>query len=135
MYLTYEEYTTMGGTLDEATFNNFEFEAEVFINWITFNRLKNEDTQSDEVKRTVYSLINLLMTKHSILSGSEGNSSDAPAVSMQNDGVSVTYSTLSGAELFDKLSVDARNIVLRYLSGVKNSQGKIVTYRGLYEDE
>lgn len=135
MYLTYEEYTTMGGTLDEATFNNFEFEAEVFINWITFNRLKNEDTQSDEVKRTVYSLINLLMTKHSILSGSEGNSSDAPAVSMENDGVSVTYSTLSGAELFDKLSVDARNIVLRYLSGVKNSQGKIVTYRGLYEDE
>lgn len=135
MYLTYEEYTTMGGTLDEATFNNFEFEAEVFINWITFNRLKNEDTQSDEVKRTVYSLINLLMTKHSILSGSEGNSSDAPAVSMENDGVSVTYSTLSGAELFDKLSVDARNIVLRYLNGVKNSQGKIVTYRGLYEDE
>lgn len=135
MYLTYKEYTTMGGTLDEATFNNFEFEAEVFINWITFNRLKNEDTQSDEVKRTVYSLINLLMTKHSILSGSEGNSSDAPAVSMQNDGVSVTYGTLSGAELFDKLSVDARNIVLRYLSGVKNSQGKIVTYRGLYEDE
>lgn len=135
MYLTYDEYTTMGGTLDEATFNNFEFEAEVFINWITFNRLKNEETQSDEVKRTVYSLINLLMTKHSILSGSEGNSSDAPAVSMKNDGVSVTYSTLSGAELFDKLSVDARNIVLRYLSGVKNSQGKIVTYRGLYEDE
>ena len=135
MYLTYEEYTTMGGTLDEATFNNFEFEAEVFINWITFNRLKNEETQSNEVKRTVYSLINLLMTKHSILSGSEGNSSDAPAVSMENDGVSVTYSTLSGAELFDKLSVDARNIVLRYLSGVKNSQGKIVTYRGLYEDE
>jgi len=135
MYLTYEEYTTMGGTLDEATFNNFEFEAEVFINWITFNRLKNEETQSNEVKRTVYSLINLLMTKHSILSGSEGNSSDAPAVSMENDGVSVTYSTLSGAELFDKLSVDARNIVLRYLNGVKNSQGKIVTYRGLYEDE
>lgn len=135
MYLTYEEYTTMGGTLDETTFNNFEFEAEVFINWITFNRLKNEETQSDEVKRTVYSLINLLMTKHSILSGSEGNSSDAPAVSMENDGVSVTYSTLSGAELFDKLSVDARNIVLRYLSGVKNSQGRIVTYRGLYEDE
>ena len=135
MYLTYEEYTTMGGTLDEATFNNFEFEAEVFINWITFNRLKNEETQSNEVKRTVYSLINLLMTKHSILSGSEGNSSDAPAVSMENDGVSVTYSTLSGAELFDKLSADARNIVLRYLNGVKNSQGKIVTYRGLYEDE
>ena len=31
MYLTYEEYQNMGGTLDEATFDDYAFEAEAKI--------------------------------------------------------------------------------------------------------
>jgi hypothetical protein len=32
MYLTYSEYQDMGGTLDEVTFNDLEFEAEALVN-------------------------------------------------------------------------------------------------------
>lgn len=135
MYLTYEEYTNMGGTLDESTFNNFEFEAECFINWITFNRLRNEESYSDEVKRCVYDLISLISLKRSTMSGTNDMNTDGSIAQMQNDGVSVTYNTMSAVELFDKASVEARHIVVRYLNGVKNSQGKLLTYRGLYSDE
>ena len=31
MYLTYEAYQNMGGTLDETTFNNYEYEAETIV--------------------------------------------------------------------------------------------------------
>ena len=42
MYLTYAEYTNMGGTLSETTFNDYEFRAEALINYATFNRLAND---------------------------------------------------------------------------------------------
>ena len=41
MYLAYEDYQNMGGTLDETAFNDFEFEAETIVDWYTFNRLHN----------------------------------------------------------------------------------------------
>ena len=135
MYLTYSEYVEYGGTLDETAYNNVEFEAECFINWITFNRLKNEESYSDEVKRCVFDLISLIVMKRNALLSTGGNDSDATISQMENDGVSITYNTMSAVDLFDKLSTDANRIVVRYLNGAKNSQGKILTYRGLYSDE
>ena len=44
MYLTFAEYTAMGGTLSQTTFDDLEFEAEALVNWYTFNRLKNDET-------------------------------------------------------------------------------------------
>ena len=37
MYLTYDEYLTFGGTVDEAAFDNLEFEARTIIDWWTYN--------------------------------------------------------------------------------------------------
>ena len=55
MYLTYAEYQEYGGTLDETTFNNLEFDAESTVNWCTFNRLKRPEWQealsTEELKR------------------------------------------------------------------------------------
>ena len=42
MYLTYDEYIVFGGTLDDSTFNDLAFGAEVTINYATFNRLVGE---------------------------------------------------------------------------------------------
>ena len=55
MYLAYPEYEEYGGTLDEATFRDLEFDAETEINWYTFNRLKKDEWKSvletEELKR------------------------------------------------------------------------------------
>lgn len=135
MYLTYDEYVIYGGTLDETAYEAIEFEAQAILNWITFNRLRNEPSYSDEVKRCIYDLINLITMKRNALLSTGGNNSDSTIARMENDGVAITYNTMSAADLFEKIHVDANRIVVRYLSGVKNSEGKLLTYRGLYADE
>ena len=67
MYLDYESYQNMGGTLDETTFNNFEFEAETIVNWYTFNRLKDEETYPDELARCMNALIEYIKIQHEAL--------------------------------------------------------------------
>ena len=59
MYLSYEDYQEMGGTLEETTFNSFEYEAETIVNWYTFNRLKGEETYPEELAKCIYRLIEL----------------------------------------------------------------------------
>ena len=135
MYLTYDEYILYGGTLDETAYNSVEFEAQTILNWITFNRLRDETTYPEEVKQCIYDLISLITMKRNALLSTGGNNSDSTIARMENDGVAITYNTMSSADLYEKLHTDASRIVVRYLNGVKNSKGKLLTYRGLYEDE
>ncbi len=154
MYLTYEEYQTMGGTLDETAFNDFEFEAECIINWYTFDRLKGEDTYPDELKRCMNSLIKLAKMKADALAlgsqtvttrDAEGNivsttETSAPIASQSNDGVSISYNVLGASNIFSELSATKRgsevdNTIKHYLHGVVNSLGRKLLYRGLYPNE
>lgn len=61
-YLTYNEYTALGGTLDQTPFNLLEFEARRKIDSRTQNRLKDEQNIPQEVKLCVFNLINTLET-------------------------------------------------------------------------
>ena len=64
MYLTYEEYQAMGGTIEDAAeFDDLEFGAEALINYYTFNRLKNDTNIPTEVKRLTKYLIDLAKKK------------------------------------------------------------------------
>ena len=82
-YLNYEEYTSLGGTLDIMPFNILEFECRKIIDTRTQNRLKGIDVVPQEVKMCMYNMMNIL--KNSI---SEYNSNVA---SENIDGYSVTY--------------------------------------------
>lgn len=137
MYLTYEEYQNMGGTLDETAFNDVEFEAESIINHYTFNRLKNEEEQPNEVKMLMMYLIrNILTARNSMESStSAGEVSDKTIASQSNDGVSVSYNVLSQKDILDANAVNQFNAIHRYLNGVKNSLGQLVLYRGIYPNE
>jgi hypothetical protein len=152
MYLTYEVYQNMGGTLDETTFNSYEYEAETLVNWYTFNRLKNETEYPEELGRCMYRLIELvqleaeaLILGKSTTTYGEGTSavtiSVEPSIKSQsNDGVSVSYNSIDASDLFNKLDSMGKDspltkIIFRYLQGVRNSEGKRLTYRGLYPDE
>lgn len=139
MYLTYSEYATYGGTLDETTFNDLAFEAASFIDWYTFNRLQAETTLPEAVKRCMYRLIQYITSKQQVNgigtgTGDDG-SSGAGIASQSNDGVSVSYNILSARDVVDSGKTEMEAIVKQYLAGVTNSLGRKVLYRGIYPDE
>ena len=138
MYLTYEEYQNMGGTLDETAFDDLEFEAETSINWYTFNRLQNDTEYPEALKRCVYALIKLTALKANAAAvgdtGDESQSTGAIA-SQSNDGVSVSYNVLSASEAYKLAEDEGGNTVKKYLNGVTNELGRKLLYRGLYPGE
>ena len=153
MYLTFEDYKEMGGTLDETAFNDFEFESECIVNWYTFNRLEkmNADEYPAKLSRCMYALIKLaklkadamvlgMQTSSGDASGSVVTTSTAAIASQSNDGVSISYNTISASAVFDKLSPfvkgsEIEQTVQMYLNGVKDSLGRKLLYRGIYPDE
>lgn len=146
MYLTYEEYQAYGGTLDEATFSDLEFEARGIIDWYTFRRLVNDETVDEAVKRCVFRLIkeldlrNKAMTlgKETTASVTETSTSTGVIQSQSNDGFSVSFNTMSAKDIVlssTLTSPQMQDVMRTYLNGVRNSLGQDVLYRGLYPNE
>lgn len=142
MYLSYEDYQQFGGNLDETAFDDICFEATAKIDWYTFGRLKNlkYSEVNENVKRCCYALIKMIDAEMNLYglggSGSESSSTGGWQIASQsNDGVSVSYNTLSASESvvnIDKKIVDTIN---KYLSYVVDELGRKVLYRGLYPGE
>ena len=138
MYLTYAEYQSMGGTLEEATFNDLEFEAEALVNWYTFNRLKKDTIFPTELKRLMKYLINMAAFKNKMVaaSGGEGAALSSGAITSQsNDGVSVSYNVLNAKDLMEDIKADSADAINKYLQGVMNEAGQLLLYRGVYPNE
>lgn len=138
MYLTYDEYVNMGGTLEESVFNDFAYEAEALVNWYTFNRLKKYDVIPEEAKRCVKELIRLL-NKKSELSGNADNGGTsaitAGIASQSNDGVSISYNVLSASEAIDLMQDEIVRTIQIFLQGVTNELGQHLLFRGRYPGE
>lgn len=141
-YLTYDEYSDMGGTLDETLFNSLLLDAQGYIDWYTFNRLWKEEWRTEEimerVKICVYQLIGLVAAKSNLITppASKGGINVTAQVSSQsNDGVSTTYGVFSAEMLYEKAGKEINSCVTRYLTGVVNSAGRQLLYRGLYPNE
>ena len=153
MYLSYDAYVDMGGTLDETTFEDFEFEAEAIVNWYTFDRLKYEEAKNlpKELERCMFRLIQLAKLKADVMNSAVGgtggigwtSSSKAEGqtiASQSNDGVSISYNMITASEAFGLLNAKSRGgeveqTVQRYLHGVVNSLGRKVLFRGFYPGE
>lgn len=139
MYLLYSEYVSMGGTLDETLFNNLEFEAECEVNWYTFNRLKDETTYPEELKRCMYVLVDIIykVQQASQLGddGSGDNNINVAVASQSNDGVSASYNVSSASEVIEQSKGKIELTIQKYLQGVVNSLGRKLLYRGLYPGE
>ena len=141
-YLTYDEYSDMGGTLDETLFNNLVLDAQGYIDWYSFNRLWKEEWRTEDimerVKICMYQLIGLVATKSNLLvpqTNSLGINVNAQASAQSNDGVSTSYAVLNGEMLFSHAKKEIEDSVNRYLAGVMNSAGRKLLYRGLYPNE
>lgn len=131
MYLTFAEYQSKGGTLSESSFNSLEAAARGKIDYFTFSRLKGETTIPEEVKNCMFALITLIAKQNDIIDkGTTG-----AIASQSNDGVAITYKTLSAIDFFKVSYTEAQNLIFQYLDGIRNSDGKLLLYRGLYSDE
>ena len=84
-YLTYAEYKSLGGTLEETPFNVLELEAQKSIDKYTTGKLKELDSQINEVKICTFRLINLLNTYNSYDNQNKSISSE------NTDGYSISY--------------------------------------------
>lgn len=142
MYLTYDEYTEMGGTLSDLDFNFYAYEAESYIDWYTFNRLKNMEEIPQEVKDCEFYLIRLIQIRLEAmgigtLDTSTGNNNGAygSIASRSNDGVSVSYNSLQARDAIKTLSDEIEGSIQRHLRGVTNELGRKLLYRGLYPGE
>lgn len=139
MYLSFNEYQSYGGTLDETTFNNYEFEAEALVDWYTFDRLKNQKEQPEQLTRLMLALIDLAQKKAATLglgaSADDSDQSNVYITKQSNDGVDTTYSSMSASSLYNLCRNEAVRDIKRYLAGVTNEAGHKVLYRGLYKGE
>lgn len=136
MYLTFAEYQIMGGTLDESTFNDLEYQAEMQINWYTFNRLTNDTEYPEAVKRCVYALIKLLYQVQLVTNvDTQSSNINAGISSQSNDGVSISYNVLSASDLKKSSDDEIKKCIEMYLQTIKNSLGRRLLYRGVYPDE
>ena len=139
-YLDYETYQEYGGTLDETTFNDLAFQAEVQIDWYTFNRLQDDSEVSERVKRCMYALIKLIQDKliASAIPSDTGdtlNNVQAGITGQSNDGVSISYNIISASDALELAKKAVDKTIVKYLQGVTNSLGRKLLYRGIYPDE
>ena len=137
MYLTYNEYLNMGGTLDETAFSNYVMDAEMLIDWYTFNRLQSETSIPLRVKQCVFKLISLaeMKAKAFVLGRDVTGEGAASVASQSNDGVSISYNTISASQAFDLAKSESEQLIKQYLNGVVNSAGRKLLYRGVYPNE
>ena len=142
-YLTYDEYTELGGTLDETLFDTYLLDAQAYIDWHTFNRLWKEEWRTEDVmervKICVYQLIGLVAATNNLIvpqvQSTGGINVNAQISTQSNDGVSSTYAVFSAELLYQKAKQEITSNINRYLSGVVNSAGRRLLYRGLYPGE
>ena len=140
MYLTYDDYSNMGGQeLEETAFNKLEFEARTQIDWWTFGRLKNQESYPIEVKQCMLKLIELLDKQQKVMLidavDEDGNVVAGLMAHQSNDGVSATYNVITGNMAVRAIKSQLEYTIRMYLQDVRDALGRKVLYRGIYPGE
>lgn len=115
-YLTYEEYKSLGGTLDLPSFNILEYEVRRTIDIRTQNRLKGIEEIPQEVKmcenRMINSIDGYIKTTSSV-------SENGNIASVSTDGYSESYITPAQIQgIITSKKYEMEDIVRSYLIGV-----------------
>lgn len=124
-YLTFEEYQSYGGQLDEPTFNREELKAQKRIDFLTNNRLMNDTVIPEPVKVAIYEVMLLFAEK-----ANYENPESQTVTGFSNDGVSVTFENQSVKEYQESFDNRLSAKVKELLFGVSNEAGISLLYRG-----
>ena len=122
-YLTYAEYKALGGTLDQTPFNILEFEARQNVDKYTFGRLKDLETQNQEVKLCIFKLMSLIDSYNNQEVQNKGVASE------NTDGYSITY-IQPNKSLVEAKNDDISGVVREYLVDCKLDDGTPYLYCG-----
>ena len=120
-YLTYEEYTEIGGTLDLTAFKRNIDRACGFVDLHTQGRLQSVLEVSHKVKACVRDLVEYLVS----------NTSNGKTVTSKNQSAggvseSESYATKTAYDI----NSDMLNIIYDYLATEKDDCGTPLMYRG-----
>lgn len=121
-YLTYQEFKTLGGTLDEMPFNLLEYNARKKIDERTFGRLVDKGQEYQEVKLCVYNMITTLNSYSSYDTQNKAISSES------TDGYSISYGTPQKSTTEAKNS-ELEDVINSYLANVVIDDVPVL-YRG-----
>lgn len=113
-YLIYEEYISLGGTLEEVPFNELEFECRRIIDSRTQNRLKKANEIPEEVKILENKMIQFVQGYYNSIKQAQNG------IQSENiDGYSVTYISSSAIKemLANKID-ELQDLISTYLFGV-----------------
>lgn len=121
-YLTYQEFKTLGGTLDEMPFNLLEYNARKKIDERTFGRLVDKGQEYQEVKLCVYNMITTLNSYSSYDTQNKAISSES------TDGYSISYGTPQKSTTEAKNS-ELEDVINSYLANVVIDNVPVL-YRG-----
>lgn len=132
-YLNYNEYKTLGGTLDPTPFDLLEFEARKKIDRRTQGRLIGIEEIPQEVKLCVNKMINTI--SNYILETNTDSSNKNNIASENTDGYSVSYITTDqvlekAQSIVKSKSVELEDIMINYLSGTIVN-GELILYLGV----
>jgi len=121
-YLTYEEYQSLGGSLDQTPFNLLEYNARKKIDERTFGRLVDKGQEYQEVKLCVYNMITILNSYSSYDMQNKAISSES------TDGYSISYGTPQKSTTEAKNS-ELEDVINSYLANVVIDNVPVL-YRG-----
>lgn len=108
-YLTYQEYLTLGGTLEETPFNLLEYDARKEIDERTKRRFIEIGNEYEEIKMCVYNLIPIIKSYE--------NTQNKAISSENTEGYSVSYGTPQKSYSEAKNS-EINDVIYKYLYGV-----------------
>lgn len=127
MYLTYDEYEDMGGSMDAALFPRFELKARKRIDAMTFGRLQCESDVRECVKNCMFELVQAMHEDETNVGFSGREIS-----SMSNDGISVTYASgNSQTGMQNGSGARYAGIVRAWLTGETDACGNNILYAGV----
>ena len=118
-YLTYADYQSMGGTLAQAAFNSFVFEAGRHIDRLTHERVVGETPVREAVKNLTFRIVEFLRTSSEAM--------NSGIKSAGNGAASVTYFTPK------EIRAQIARFSADYLAGEITDDGTLLMYAGVDE--
>ncbi len=130
MYIDFDYYSSNGGTItDETTFNKLNRQAQIKLDYDTFNRINEFTSVPEEIKLCMIDLIDTLDSFETQAIDFGGR---VPS-SISNNGVSASFggSSNSSNSSYDIIGNELSATISETLAYVKDIRGQNILYRGL----
>lgn len=123
VYLTYDEYKSLGGSAPATDFALLEFKARKRIDYLTASRVQNMAQVPQAVKMCMLSIITV-----DSAAGAEAQATKPVVTSFNTDGYSESYGKAMNVQ---DASASIARIIKTGLSGETDDNGVPLLYRGV----